>query len=100
MIGMKALLIVSALAGGGDYTTEMPNMDTCMKARDTIFEQDNTLKTICVPMQDESQKVETFFTLFMKMINQMKEFEELERLNREEDCERPFGALDCKEPMG
>jgi hypothetical protein len=26
----------------------------------------------------------------------MKEYEEIDRLNREEDCKRPFGALECE----
>ena len=28
---IKALLIVTALSGGGQYTTEMPSMSECLK---------------------------------------------------------------------
>ena len=101
MIGMKALLIVSAIAGGGDYTTEMPNMKSCLDARIAIEKQAKDIKTLCVPTQDETKKVEAFFTIFMNMIAQLKEYEEVEKLNRndisEENCKREFGSLFCKE---
>ncbi len=94
---IKALLIVTALSGGVDYTTKMPNMDSCLKARDAIAKQDASLKTLCVPIEDGSQKIKTFFAIFMNMIDQIKEYEEIDRLNREEDCERPFSSTECKE---
>ena len=93
---IKAMLIVTALSGGVDYTTEMPSMESCLKARDAITKQDASLKTLCVPKEDESKKIQTFFTIFMNMIDQIKEYEEIDRLNREEDCKRPFGALECE----
>ncbi len=94
---IKALLIVMGLSGGVDYTTEMPTMKSCLDARTAIAKQDDTLKTLCVPRADESEKIQSFFMIFMNMIDQIKEFEEVDKLNGEEDCERPFGALDCKE---
>ena len=64
--------------------------------------QDASLKTLCVPKEDESKKIQTFFQIFMNMIDQIKEYEELDRLENdrlyrpEEDCKRPFGALECE----
>ena len=40
---IKALLIVTALSGGGQSTTEMPSMGECLKARDTIPAQDASI---------------------------------------------------------
>ena len=39
---IKALLIVTALAGGGEYRTEMPSMKACLDARTAITKQDAT----------------------------------------------------------
>ena len=69
---LKAMLIVTALGGGGDYTAEMPSMKEWLDARISIAEQDATLKTLCVPMADESAKMQEFFDLFMNMIDQIK----------------------------
>ena len=66
------MLIVTALGGGGDYTAEMPSMKECLDARISIAEQDATLKTLCVPVADESAKMQEFFDLFMNMIDQIK----------------------------
>ncbi len=94
---IKALLIVSALGGGVNHTTEMPNMKTCMDARTSIMQQDSEAKVLCVPKEDDRLKIEGMFQIFMNLIDQIKEYEELDRLNREEDCKRPFGALECEE---
>ena len=69
---LKAMLVVTALGGGGDYTAEMPSMKECLDARISIAEQDATLKTLCVPMADESAKMQEFFDLFMDMIDKIK----------------------------
>jgi hypothetical protein len=70
---IKAMLIVTALGGGGgDYTAEMPSMEECLDARISIAEQDATLKTLCVPMANESARMQEFFDLFMAMIDQIK----------------------------
>ena len=66
------MLLVTALGGGGDYTAEMPSMEECLDARIVIAEQDATLKTICIPMADETAKMQEFFDLFMDMVNQIK----------------------------
>ena len=83
---IKALLIVTALSGGGQYTTEMPSMSECLKARDSIIAQDASIKTLCVPKADDTAKVKDMFRIFMGIIDQLKEYEEIERLDREENC--------------
>ena len=90
---IKALLIVTALAGGGEYRTEMPSMKACLDARTAITKQDPTIKTLCVPKGDETAKMKEFFGIFMGMVDQIVERQELERLNREENRECP----DCPE---
>ena len=74
---LKAMLIVTAL-GGGDYTTEMPSMKECLDARITIAEQDPNVKTLCVPMADETAKMQELFGIFMDMIDQIKSREKEE----------------------
>ena len=80
---MKALLIVSAISGGmGGYEVEMPSMDECLKARVAIMEQDKDAKTLCVPAVAEADKMEQFFSVFMNIVERMREMEN-ERLNAE-----------------
>ena len=79
---IKAMLIVAALGG---YTTEMPSMDACLKARAVINKQDPNIKTLCVPKADDSAKVKDMFKLFMGIVDQLKEYEELDRLNNTEN---------------
>ena len=93
---IKALLIVTALSGGVQHTTEMPNMKSCLDARVTIMKQDPDAKVLCIPKEDDTLKIRNMFEIFMDLIDQMKEYEEIDRLNREEDCKRPFGALECE----
>ena len=69
---LKAMLIVTALAGGGDYTAEMSSMKECLDARETIAKQDPNVKTLCVPMSDETAKMKEFFNIFLDMIDQIK----------------------------
>jgi hypothetical protein len=57
---------------GGDYTVEMPSMEECLDARIVIAEQDPNVKTLCVPMANESAKMQEFFDLFMDMIDKIK----------------------------
>jgi|TARA_R110000765_G_scaffold414559_1_gene515143 hypothetical protein len=72
---IKALLIVSALGGGAEYTTEMPSMESCLNARTQIMEQDNSIKTLCVPSEDEREKLEEFLLILLNMVDMMKERE-------------------------
>jgi len=73
---IKALLIVTALAGGGDYTTEMPTMQACLDARAVIVKQDPNVKTLCIPKADETAKMKELFKIFMDIVYWMKEQEE------------------------
>ena len=75
---LKAMLVVTALAGGGDYTVEMPSMKDCLDARITIAEQAPTVKTLCVPKSDDSAKVQEILDSFLKMIKDMRKEERFE----------------------
>ena len=84
---IKALLIVTALSGGADYTTEMPSMKSCLEARTAITKQDPTIKTLCIPKSDEKAEIKEFFGMFMDIIDKIREKEVRERLDRScEDC--------------
>ena len=72
------MLVVTALGGGGDYTAEMPSMEECLDARILIAEQDPNVKTLCVPMADETAKMQELFGIFMDMIDQIKSREKEE----------------------
>ena len=79
---IKAMLIVMAIGTGTNYTVEMPSMDECLDAKVLIARQDASLKTLCLPMEKDEQfntKVRDFFDEFMKMIEKIKEKEELGR---------------------
>ena len=80
---IKAMLIVASLG----INTEMPDMDSCLKARDAISAQDKTIKSLCIPKADETSKMKEMFDVFINMIDRIKEYEELDRLNRSEDRE-------------
>ena len=87
---IKALLIVSALSGGADYTTEMPSMKSCLEARSAITEQDPTIKSLCVPKTDDKAEIKEFFGMFMDIIDQIREKEALDRFTREENRTCPL----------
>ena len=72
---LKAMLVVTALGAGGDYTAEMPSMKECLDARVTIAEQNPDVKTLCIPMADDTLKMQEFFGVFMNIIDQIKEKE-------------------------
>jgi hypothetical protein len=74
----------------------MPDMDSCLKARLAILEQDNTIKALCVPMTPKKvekdrfpENFEKMMGVFLNMLDQLKEYEEIDRLNDEENrlCE-------------
>ena len=69
---LKAILIISSLGGGNDFTVEMPTMEDCLAARIEIQKQDDSLKTLCIPSVDETAKVQEFFDIFMDMIQELK----------------------------
>ena len=80
---IKAMLIVVSLG----INTEMPDMDSCLKARAAISAQDVSIKSLCIPKADETSKMKEMFDVFINMIDRIKEYEELDRLNRSEDRE-------------
>ena len=84
---IKAMLIVASLG----INTEMPDMDSCLKAREAISAQDATIKSLCIPKADEVSKMKEMFSIFLNMIDQIKEYEEIDRLN---DAENRF-CEDC-----
>ena len=87
---IKALLIVTALSGGADYTTEMPSMKSCLEARSAITKQDPTIKSLCVPKTDDKAEIKEFFGMFMDIIDQIREKEALDRFTREENRPCPL----------
>jgi len=82
---IKAMLIVASLG----INTEMPDMDSCLKAREAISAQDATIKSLCIPKADEVSKMKEMFGIFLNMIDTIKEYEEIDRLNDAENrqCE-------------
>jgi hypothetical protein len=86
---IKALLIITSLG----INTEMPDMDSCLKARTAIMKQDATIKTLCVPKQDEMIKVGEMFDVFMNIVDTLKKESENEKRNRQTNQFCP----DCKE---
>ena len=75
---LKAMLVVTALGGGGDYTVEMPSMKECLDARITIAEQDPNVKTLCVPMANETETVQEILDSVMEMIKKIRKEERFE----------------------
>lgn len=84
---IKAMLIVASLG----INTEMPDMDSCLKARAAISAQDSSIKSLCIPKTDEVSKMKEMFSIFLNMIDTIKEYEEIDRLN---DAENRF-CEDC-----
>ena len=70
---LKALLIVTSLSGVHDYSVEMPTMEECLATRTVIAEQDADIKTLCIPMENESQKMQEVFNLFLDMMEQLRQ---------------------------
>ena len=72
---IKAILIIASLNGGGDYVAKMPDMQTCLDVRMLITEQNSTLKTLCIPREDDIANLKTLFNEFTSMVREMKEIE-------------------------
>ena len=87
---LKAMLIISSLGGGSDFTVEMPTMEDCLAARIEIQKQDDSLKTLCIPSVDETAKVQEFFDIFMDMIQELKREGESDGIDRFEQCDRQW----------
>ena len=87
---LKAILIISSLGGGNDFTVEMPTMEDCLAARIEIQKQDDSLKTLCIPSVNETAKVQEFFDIFMDMIQELKREGEPDGIDRFEQCDRQW----------
>jgi len=70
---IKAMLIVASMG----INTEMPDMDTCLEARLAIASQDSTIKTLCIPKENETDKMKEMFSIFINIIDHLKEIEYL-----------------------
>ena len=99
---IKAMLVVIGIGSmGGDYTTEMSSMEECLEMRTVIAKQDPDVKTLCIPVADETAKIQELLRLFMDMVDQVKreeavnEFYRLEQLDKE--CDRCVEVGDCSE---
>ena len=95
---LKALLIVTALSGA-EYTAQFSSMQECLEAKKVVQQQDENIKTLCVPTEDERAKIENFFGIFLDMMYQLKEMDmynneygERYGHNREENRFGPYGT--------
>ena len=84
---IKAMLIVAVAGMSGDYTTEIPSMEECLEMRTVIAKQDPDVKTLCIPVADETARIQEFFWLFMDMVDQIKQ-NELEWDNLDDTIQR------------
>ena len=96
---IKALLIVASLNGVSDYKVEMPTMESCLDARASIMKQDRTLKTLCIPKENDTDKFKAFLSMFTGMVREMKEMESNDKLgsdnNGEANRKCKDGAAKC-----
>ena len=51
----------------------MPDMPTCLEAKEVIYNQDPNLYSLCIPQEDDTKKVSEMFEMFKSLIEQMKE---------------------------
>ena len=72
---IKAMLIVVATSGIGNYSVEMPTMGECLDARAVIATQDASIKTLCVPKENDTDKFNQFFSLFLDVVREIKKME-------------------------
>ena len=71
---IKAVLVVASLG----INTEMPNMKTCLEAREQLLEQDKKIQVLCVPSNpkpDRGSEMKEMFSLFLNMIQKAQELE-------------------------
>ena len=71
------LLVIILNSGGAYFAVETPSMKECLDSRIKIIEQDPTMtmKTLCLPMVDDTAKIQEFLVVYMTMINQIKDRE-------------------------
>ena len=75
---IKALMLVTSISLG-DVETILPTMEDCLNARQSIMEQQEDAKVLCVPYSHEktkSDEMRDMFSAFMEMIIQLKSYEE------------------------
>jgi hypothetical protein len=68
---IKAMLIVASMG----INTEMPDMETCLEARLAIASQNSSIKTLCIPIENETDKMKEMFGVFINIIDRLKEME-------------------------
>ena len=59
---IKAMLVVASLG----INTEMPNMKTCLEAREQLLKQDKKIQVLCVPSNpkpDRKSEMKEMFSL-------------------------------------
>ena len=74
---IKAMLIVASMG----ISTEMPSMDSCLEARLAISSQDTSIKSLCIPKEDETDKMKEMLGVFINMIKKIKELENADGRN-------------------
>ena len=71
---IKAMLVVASLG----INTEMPNMETCLEARDQLLVQDKKIQVLCIPSNpkpDKRDEMKEMFTFFLNMVTKLQELE-------------------------
>tara|TARA_B100000780_G_C21080071_1_gene434874 strand:+ start:18 stop:260 length:243 start_codon:yes stop_codon:yes gene_type:complete len=74
---IKAMLIVASMG----INTEMPSMTSCLEARLAIASQDASIKSLCVPKENETDKMKEMLGVFINMIKKIKELENADGRN-------------------
>jgi hypothetical protein len=74
---------------GPTYNTILPSMESCLEARDSILKQDKNLRVLCIPKENreliDKTKMKDFFAIFMGMVDQLREREEIDRQSNDKD---------------
>ena len=71
---IKAMLVVASLG----INTEMPNMKTCLEAREQLLKQDKKIQVLCVPSNpkpDRKSEMKEMFGIFLDMIQKAQELD-------------------------
>ena len=74
---IKAMLIVASMG----INTEMPDIESCLEARLAITSQDASIKSLCIPKENETDKMKEMLGVFINMIKKIKELENADRRN-------------------
>ena len=68
------MLVVASLG----INPEMPNMKTCLEAREQLLKQDKKIEVLCVPSNpkpDRKSEMKEMFGIFLDMIQKAQELE-------------------------